>query len=66
MKSEESRSTTTSHRGVEDLKTSPKFVKKQLPVYPVTPRVRIGRNDACPCRSGKKYKKCCLNRASII
>lgn len=22
----------------------------------------IGRNDPCPCGSGKKYKKCCLNR----
>ncbi|MBI5427517.1 MAG: SEC-C domain-containing protein [Nitrospinae bacterium] len=21
-----------------------------------------GRNDLCPCGSGKKYKKCCLNR----
>jgi hypothetical protein len=21
---------------------------------------RIGRNDPCPCGSGKKYKKCCL------
>jgi len=21
-----------------------------------------GRNDACPCGSGKKYKNCCLNR----
>jgi len=21
-----------------------------------------GRNDACPCGSGKKYKKCCLRR----
>jgi len=21
----------------------------------------VGRNDACPCGSGKKYKKCCLN-----
>lgn len=20
----------------------------------------IGRNDPCPCESGKKYKKCCL------
>jgi preprotein translocase subunit SecA len=20
---------------------------------------KIGRNDACPCGSGKKYKKCC-------
>lgn len=21
----------------------------------------IGRNDKCPCGSGKKYKKCCLD-----
>lgn len=21
---------------------------------------KIGRNDICPCGSGKKYKKCCL------
>ena len=21
---------------------------------------KIGRNDPCPCNSGKKYKKCCL------
>ena len=24
-------------------------------------RPRIGRNDPCPCGSGKKYKKCCLH-----
>jgi hypothetical protein len=23
---------------------------------------RVGRNDPCPCRSGKKYKKCCGGR----
>jgi len=23
--------------------------------------VKIGRNDKCPCGSGKKYKKCCIN-----
>ena len=21
----------------------------------------VGRNDPCPCGSGKKFKKCCLN-----
>jgi uncharacterized protein len=21
--------------------------------------VKVGRNDACPCGSGKKFKKCC-------
>jgi hypothetical protein len=24
-------------------------------------RNKIGRNEPCPCNSGKKYKKCCLN-----
>jgi hypothetical protein len=29
---------------------------------PVTDPLRnVGRNDPCPCGSGKKYKKCCLN-----
>lgn len=23
---------------------------------------KIGRNDLCNCQSGKKYKKCCLNK----
>lgn len=23
---------------------------------------RIGRNDSCPCGSGKKYKQCCLRK----
>ena len=31
---------------------------------PSEPRVatgtKVGRNDPCPCGSGKKYKKCCL------
>jgi len=25
---------------------------------------KIGRNDPCPCRSGKKYKKCCLRKGN--
>lgn len=24
--------------------------------------MKVGRNDPCPCGSGKKYKKCCLAR----
>jgi len=23
---------------------------------------KVGRNDLCPCRSGKKYKRCCLGK----
>jgi len=25
---------------------------------------KVGRNEPCPCGSGKKYKKCCLNKHS--
>jgi hypothetical protein len=25
-------------------------------------RVKVGRNDPCPCGSDKKYKKCCLDK----
>jgi preprotein translocase subunit SecA len=27
---------------------------------PVKREAKVGRNDPCPCGSGKKYKKCCL------
>ncbi|WP_421295616.1 SEC-C metal-binding domain-containing protein [Aeromonas sp. 604534] len=23
--------------------------------------LKIGRNEPCPCGSGKKYKQCCLH-----
>ncbi len=43
------------------------------PSYPQETIVRqgakIGRNEPCPCSSGKKYKKCCMNKtneASIL
>jgi len=29
------------------------------PKKPVTNKNKVGRNDPCPCGSGKKYKKCC-------
>lgn len=25
---------------------------------------KVGRNEPCPCGSGKKYKKCCLNKVN--
>ncbi|MBV1756609.1 MAG: SEC-C domain-containing protein [Dethiosulfatibacter sp.] len=28
----------------------------------VVKEAKIGRNDPCPCGSGKKYKKCCLDQ----
>ena len=33
---------------------------KQIHPGPVEgPLIKLGRNDACPCNSGKKFKKCC-------
>jgi uncharacterized protein YecA (UPF0149 family) len=26
---------------------------------PIVNSIKVGRNDPCPCGSGKKYKKCC-------
>ena len=34
-----------------------------VPHRPPSVRARIGRNDPCPCRSGRKFKRCCgINR----
>ncbi|MBT7153787.1 MAG: SEC-C domain-containing protein, partial [Deltaproteobacteria bacterium] len=40
------------------------FRKRQESYYqpesePVRTEPKIGRNQPCPCGSGKKYKKCC-------
>jgi len=37
---------------------------EQLPESksPVKVPPKVGRNDPCPCNSGKKYKNCCLNK----
>lgn len=29
------------------------------PIVPAVKKEKMGRNDPCPCGSGKKYKKCC-------
>ena len=33
------------------------------PMPPSQPDLKVGRNDPCPCGSGRKHKKCCLARA---
>ena len=40
----------------EELK---KFYKEQKESTTIRKEKKIGRNDPCPCGSGKKYKKCC-------
>jgi hypothetical protein len=47
-----------------DLPDPPQYRPKELdgaylPPVPFRAAPKIGRNDPCPCGSGKKYKKCC-------
>ncbi len=40
-----------------------KEYERWLPTLPiVNTEPTVGRNDPCPCGSGKKYKKCCLDK----
>jgi hypothetical protein len=43
-----------------DVESDYGFPDPELPI--VNPGPKIGRNDPCPCGSGKKYKKCCLDK----
>ncbi len=51
----------------EEKKQLQKMISKK--VRKVSPsqgdRPKIGRNAPCPCGSGKKYKKCCLNKDEV-
>jgi hypothetical protein len=44
-------------------------LERSLVVTPTAPHVRtsprVGRNDPCPCRSGKKWKRCCAGRRAV-
>jgi len=37
-------------------------VNAQIKKQPVRKQQKIGPNDPCPCGSGKKYKKCCMQK----
>jgi hypothetical protein len=39
----------------------PSASRLALPHKPA-PRQKIGRNDPCPCKSGKKFKNCCMRK----
>lgn len=43
--------------------TSTNLDGDQAPINRTVKKVKIGRNDPCPCGSGKKYKKCCGRNA---
>lgn len=49
----------------DGVKQTNSAVKKKLKVaskIETKKQRKIGRNHPCPCGSGKKYKKCCLNK----
>jgi hypothetical protein len=49
--------------GLRSQRSSPRPDLRNLHGFhqrPTSSKEKIGRNDPCPCGSGKKYKKCCL------
>ena len=46
------------HHG-EEAPAKPDRKKKLKKAAPVRKAVVVGRNEPCPCGSGKKYKRCC-------
>jgi preprotein translocase subunit SecA len=51
-------------RVVQEERTGPRNLvenkyTEEKPRQPVRKAREVGRNDPCPCGSGKKYKKCC-------
>ncbi len=44
-------------------KTQPSFFETESAKFKVS-KTKVGRNDPCPCGSGKKYKKCCYPKFS--
>jgi hypothetical protein len=45
---------------VQDQRINPHIYEGQY----MNPYRNVGRNDPCPCGSGKKFKKCCRSRAA--
>ena len=44
---------------IYDKEKRDELYKKEKTSHTVVKAPKIGRNDPCPCGSGKKYKKCC-------
>jgi hypothetical protein len=47
---------------VDFLKRNGSSSNVQKPLLPRRELAKVGRNDPCPCGSGKKYKFCCLTK----
>lgn len=49
---------TDEEKQVQERMRSPVGIRRK----PVVVAPKIGRNEKCPCGSGKKYKHCCLKK----
>jgi len=47
---------------VKELAALQRRQTRRMPPAGFPARAKTGRNDPCPCGSGKKYKKCCLGK----
>jgi uncharacterized protein YecA (UPF0149 family) len=46
-------------RSADELESEEEMIANTPKVDPIKADQEPGRNDPCPCGSGKKYKKCC-------
>ena len=46
---------------IDDVAAIWKRQESDCPIPKTEARSQVGRNDPCPCGSGKKYKKCCFS-----
>ena len=46
-------------RTIEELDAEEELLANTPKVDPIKADAQPGRNEPCPCGSGKKYKKCC-------
>lgn len=50
----------------EHLRQQELRARNRSPTPQPAARKKIGRNEPCPCGSGKKYKKCCLLKEKVV
>ncbi len=47
-------------RARDNIRYNQEYFGRKVPAHK---KVRVGRNDPCPCGSGRKYKRCCLRKS---
>jgi SEC-C motif len=52
--------------GCNGKKTELKSKRRSISKEVAHNKSEIGRNDPCPCKSGRKYKVCCLPKQPIV